>query len=314
MSVDEQKRLLSDMDMDEQKIREDFGLTAGQLQFRRNKLEEMDWDVTKFRQEYPLTLDECFQASGRSIFNKVNYQPTSEWKRHDPHMHLLDGHPDPSELYIIGADVGGGTGGDNSVAQIFQLGSLEQVGEWVDNRIEPDVFGEKLITIGKWFNEAFITCESNNHGILTLDRLRAGYSHSKMYIEDKKERRGANQPEALRHYGFRTTNSSKPFIVGKLRKFLKSDITIHSEALRNELSTFVETESGSLEAEEGCMDDRVIGCAMAIAGVEKGSLALLTYEPKAISPLDDPFTLDSMLNELNGRRDGFPIADQVIGN
>ncbi len=51
-----------------------------------------------------------------------------------------------------------------------------------------------------------------------------------------------------------------------LRKALRHNLKIYSSQLRAELSTFVQKDGGSLEAQEGCYDDRVIAMALAVTG------------------------------------------------
>lgn len=52
---------------EEVRLQERFGLTLGQLQWRRDKIHELD-DIKLFKQEYPLTPKEAFQSSGESHF------------------------------------------------------------------------------------------------------------------------------------------------------------------------------------------------------------------------------------------------------
>ena len=322
----QEDEVLSNLDetTNEEELVHKYGLTAGQIVYRREKLEELDYDVTRFRQEYPLTLDECFQASGSSIFGEINYIQTPDWEKYDRFLHLLKGHPQHGRMYIMGGDVSAGVGQDKSIIEIFDLQTLEQVGEWADDRIEPDVFGHKLNMLGRWFNDAFITVECNNHGIVTLQALRDGksdeniepYPSHMLYREVKKLKRGANQVEKLFNLGFRTTMKSKPFVIGKLRRYLNDDMVIHSEVLQGELNSYVENSTGGLEAEEGCFDDRVMACAMMLVGVEKSQLLMLPSTPAPYVPRleDDPFCLEAIMSELNAKNNPFPIRGQTLIN
>lgn len=118
------------------------GLTPGQLAWRRAKLEEMDYDLLLFMQEYPMTLDECFQASSQSIFQRVPFQPVDEWARLDRNYWGLTSHPRPDATYVAGVDVAGGVGQDYSVLQILCLNTGEQVAQYRSNGIDPEAFGE----------------------------------------------------------------------------------------------------------------------------------------------------------------------------
>lgn len=323
LSPEQEERIMSSLDAhwDEPELVEKFGLSAGQIAFRREKLEEMDYDLGLFKQEYPMTLDECFQATGKSLFTKVNLVVTPDWLREDRFFYRLKDHPIQGRFYAIGADVGAGVGKDNSTAQIVDLQSLEQVGEWVDNGIEPDLFGHKLNALGREFNNAFLTVESNNHGIVTLQSLRDGnetlgvpaYPSHLLYREFRRKKVGANEAEKLANLGFRTSSRTKPFMIGKLRKYLAEEIIIHSESLRDELNSFIETETGQLQAEEGCLDDRVIALAVAVVSIEKSALVMLPSPPPVIEykPEDDPFCLDFIIDEQQSKYGGFPIEGQT---
>ena len=294
-------------DIDEVDLFKTYGMNAMQLAWRRQVLEdELDGDVYSWNKEYPSCLDDCFQAAGGGIFRKVNYSETTEWKQVDANFWKLESHPRPNLHYIIGGDVSGGVGKDASVAEIFCLETAEQVGEYINNKIEPDIFGIKLAELGRMFNYAFIGCESNNHGILTLKTLQEHdhsisdrrYPSSKLYRTPAARRSGAkDQVRSLADLGVRTSVRSKPLIIGTLRKRLANDIVIHSVILKNELSTFVEDEIGHMGASSGCFDDTVMATGMVFYVESRGAIAL-TDEPITQEELKDAFSLDSIIEEL----------------
>ena len=289
----------------------DWGLQPGQIKFRRHKLAELEFDVNKFSQEYPMTIDECFQSSGKGIFKKVRFVESPDWVQAELRLWKLKDHPKPGHFYIIGADVGAGIGQDRSPAEIFDLSTLEQVGEYVTDSEAPDDFGHTLARLGEMFNMAFITVEANNYGITTLDHLESVYPEELIYTETRSSKIGANEPTLLLSLGFRTTHVTKPFLIGKLRTALATDMVIHSPELKSELSTFVEKNAGGLEAENGCFDDRVIAAACAVVSVSRATTALLPFEPQPIE-IEDPFSIEAAVKELRSRStNGYPIKSQV---
>lgn len=304
LTSEEEAEVLStlDPDLEEDKVLEFPGITPGHITFRRNKLEELDFDLGAFRQEYPLTLDECFQSSGAGLFYKVLYQPTKEWERISRYEFRLQGHPRPNGRYAIGADVSGGVGKDRSVAQVVDLQTCEQVARWKHDRTSPDIFGNTVLpALGEEFNNAFITVEKNNHGILTLSELLNCYPEHLLYTTAYRKERGEVM-NTLQMLGVNTTSSTKPYLIGGLRKALAQWFTIHCSMTRDELSSFVEKENGKLEAEEGCFDDEVIALAMAIHGWDR---AELETSPTVFLPVAqgvDPFSLDAIIEECHGRR------------
>ena len=286
-----------------------YRLDAGQILFRRAKLEEFDYDIQKWNQEYPASFDDCFQDAGSGIFHRVNFRPTPLWKKVDQYLWVLEGHPKVGRLYVIGGDVGAGVRKDSSVLEIFDVETLEQVGEWISNRIDPDAFASHATSVATTFNEAYIGIESNNHGILTLSELKKS-----TYPQYKIHRVGdaAAKPDPanrLAHMGVRTTSKSKPLMIGNLRKLVKRDMTIHSELLKNEMSTYVELEDGSLGAQEGCHDDTVMAAAVCMYIVPRAALALpdkdrSKLEQRYTKAEDDPNTFDSYLKKVEEARGG----------
>jgi hypothetical protein len=309
VSEEEEKRILGNLDsrLEEDTLVGEHGLTAGQIKFRREKLEEKDGDLDLFRQEYPMTIDECFRSTGRSIFHKVNYRPLpNNWLRISSELWGIKGHPKPQFHYVLGIDASAGVGADNSVIQIICLEQCRQVGEWVSDRVEPDVLGRKAASLGRYYNGAFIVVERNNHGLVTLHVLREEYSTGHIY----KER--VNPINPLMNYGFYTSSTTKPLMIGNLRTALaekEGGLVIHSPALKGELDTFIEHPNGKLEAEEGYKDDRVIALGMAVVGFRRAAI-YQHIEPPKPAEIYDPFTLDAIVDEMRGRRAAFPISPQ----
>lgn len=313
-------------DLEEQQLVKQYGLTAGQILWRRMVIEDdCDGDLYAWNKDYPSCLADCFQIAGGGIFQKVRYVETPDWikSEQDSQFHMLKGHPQPALHYAIGADVGAGVGKDNSAAEIFCLETEEQVGEYLNNRIEPDVFAHKLAKLGRTYNEAYISCESNNHGILTLKELTR-YDHEvvgplypahKVYRTPGISRKsGSDQVKRLIDLGVRTSVRSKPIIIGELRTALSNTATIHSVVLKNELSTFIEHEDGTMGASENCFDDTVMAAGMAFFTRSKAALVLLDrpIQPEEIPGHKVPFSLESMIHEMtdgrgpDGARDFFP--------
>ena len=283
-----------------------YGLTLEQLTWRREKLEELDFDLNLFKQEYPISLDECFQASGAGIFHKINYEVDDDWQKIETNLYALKDHYDhPTSIYGMGVDVAAGVGRDRSTIEVVDLIRNEQVAEWCADNIAPDYLAIKINEIGRHFNKAFVTVESNNHGLTTLLELIKIYPNELIY-SDKQD------SDKLVNYGYRTTSKTKPIYIGFLRKDFVDGLVIHSPLLRDELGTFVEKDSGKMEAQEGCFDDRVIALAICGIGVAKAGYTVSQIAQKAdVSAHLDPFSLEGMIESIKGtKRGGFPIPAQ----
>lgn len=277
LSPQEQMRFLSSLDEDigEPELLRSGALDIEQLAWRRDKIVEMDYSIQAFLEQYPLTLDECFQSDGASFFTRVKKGNLLRSMQKDPddrHLFVLPGHPDPKSTYVIGADISGGVGRDSSVAQIICLETLEQVGEWCNNRTQPDTFTDVLIGLSNRFNGAMINPERNSMGLVVVSGLqraiKAGTFQKARVYREKHE------------IGTTTTLSSKPRMIAMLRNALANELTVYSEGLISELQTFVE-QDGKLAAQSGCFDDRVMALAMAVHAIGRASMLFqLANKPK----------------------------------
>lgn len=299
LSEEEKRAVMASLraDLEEPEVCKAYGLTPEQIVWRRRVIEdECEGDLALWRQEYPSCLDDCFQLAKTGVFHQVNYQETPNWRQVDNNFFSLDGHPMRGRRYVIGADVAAGVGRDSSVAEIFCLDTEEQVGEWISNRVSPEVFAHHLSDLGHLFNDAYIGVESNNHGILTLSELlNSGYPRNLIH-RTPSQRRGSSVD-----LGVRTTVRSKPILIGLLRKKLSTSAIVHSPVLRNELSTFIEHEDGSLGAADGCFDDCVIAAAIAFFVQGRASLSLSPAPPPRTEEVD-PFSLDAIIQEREKAR------------
>ena len=250
-----------------------YGLTDEQLMFRRRKIAQNGRE--KFQQEYPSNADEAFIASGRPVFNPDQihamiqasksplYQMALEDKTFEKHPRgelRVWREKDPQELYYIGADVAIGIqNGDYSVAQILDS-QKRLVGSW-RGHVHPDYFADVLYALGIYYNEARIAVENNNHGLLTAIRLGRDLSYANTYTEVGEGQLNDRDSFTI---GFRTTVKTKPLIIDRLRAALRErEISIEDVVTLREMLSFIVTESGSMEAEEGCYDDCVMSLALA---------------------------------------------------
>ena len=254
-----------------------YGLDNEQIMFRRLKIAEKGHDL--FKQEYPCNADEAFLTSGRPVFppERVHemLQKTVEpiarktlvpaadgrWAWEDSRigeLHCFLPH-DPHETYYIGADVGMGVGQDSSVAQVFDS-KRRQAAVWRSNRVDPAHFGVVLACLGRFYSDAFVICERNNNGILTNRVLAHDEAYQRYYTEQVLDK--VSDMETT-HVGFLTSVKSKPLVVGKLRANIRDRaLEIYDRTTLEEMLSFVVTESGRMEAEQGTHDDCVIALAL----------------------------------------------------
>ena len=140
------------------------------------------------------------------------------------------------------------------------------------------------------------TCvEANNHGILTCTRLGKDMSYPNFFTEKIFDK--VTDKETIK-LGFTTTVKSKPLIIDELRASMREcEIELNDEFTIKEMLTYIVTETGKLEAEEGCFDDTVIALAL-VNHIHEGY-----YEP--IVNLDVTFPSEmvgDITGDLNRRR------------
>ena len=257
---------------EEEKIKNNFNLSLGQLYWRRLKIAESG--ELKFKQEYPSTADEAFVVSGANVFdidklNSLIPQPilgTKTWDNiskmfdnsKEGKLHLWD-YPKFDTPYVIAADVSLGVGQDYSTAVVLDK-EYKVLGLYRDNHIDPSTFGELLFYLGRYYNNAFLCVESNSMGIATLQRLEA-MNYVNMYKQTKIA--NVSNEEGVR-LGFRTTLSTKPAIIGNLKKLINDEaLYIPSNIMIQELKDYISTSTGRTEAAPGTHDDTVMALAMA---------------------------------------------------
>jgi len=258
---------------EEELLVEQHSLNDGQLYWRRLKIAE--GGELKFRQEYPATPDEAFITAGKSVFatDKVsNLIPVEPDKRmlfdfdsltwetaKDGNLDIWE-YPDWDSNYILAADVALGVGQDYSCAVVMDT-DRKVIALYRDNYIDPSKFGDLLFYLGRYYNNALLTVESNSMGVATLSRL-AQMNYINLY---KQTKISSISKEEGTVPGFRTTQVTKPHIIGNLKNAVENDdIWIASKTIIQELKDYVSTDSGRTEAAAGCHDDTIMATAIAL--------------------------------------------------
>jgi hypothetical protein len=258
---------------EEKELAKKYKLDNEQLMFRRRKIAQNGMEL--FQQEYPSYPDEAFLTTGRPVFNPAQLQDAlteardidqklalegEEWVNHHRGELQTYRKHDSGERYVIGADVAMGVrGGDWSVAQVLDS-KKRQVATW-RGQVHPDYFAEILRELGNYYNEAFIIVENNSHGILTATRLGKDYAYPNFFTEVQIDKLTDKETTKL---GFTTTSKTKPLIIDELRAAMREgELELNDKTTIREMLTYIVTESGAMEAEQGCYDDCVMSLALA---------------------------------------------------
>lgn len=257
---------------EEDELVENYSLDNDQLYWRRLKIGESG--EKKFIQEYPASAEEAFLVTGNSVFDQelvqmyearvpdyireFDYETSYFEDNKNGHLDMWTA-PSFEDRFIIGADVALGVGQDYSTAVVMNK-EREVCALFRDNYVDPSVFGDILFYLGRYFNNALLAVESNSLGIATLNRLKQ-MNYINLYYQTKAA--SLLNDEGAKP-GFRTTISTKPMIIGNLKRAIEEhDIRLHSDVILNELRTYVSAENGSTNALAGNYDDTVMALAIA---------------------------------------------------
>ena len=119
--------------------------------------------------------------------------------------------------------------------------------------------------------------ERNNHGHSTLNTLRNACHYPRLYWHTRYDAHGRAQPIL----GWPTDAATKPILVDDLAAAIADHaILIRAPGLVDECRSFVTTDSGSQQAQEGAFDDRVIALGIAWQARKRGVSRVLTIRPE----------------------------------
>lgn len=240
--IEEQKRKYTGVEYDI-RINGEFRLLSGNSVFDTEKIEFIMKNLPKYSQGF---LDYSGVESGIKFKDKQN----GVLKVWSP--------PIPNKRYFIGADIGLGVGGDPSCAVVLDE-ELKQVAE-LHGQIAPDQMGEQIHRLAKWYYDAWVGIEANSFGIACIDSIKKKYS--KLYFSYKVDQRSDIK---TRRVGWWTDSKTKPLMIGEYAKAVREEsIEINSRELLEEMTTYVLGDDGSVNAEVGCHDDRVIAIMIAL--------------------------------------------------
>ena len=136
------------------------------------------------------------------------------------------------------------------------------------SHVHPAYFAEVLNDRGAMYGFPRLIVESNNHGILTVNKLNEEFAYPYLYTEETLDKQTQEYRTRL---GFNTLGPSKAFIINELRAVVVNEsIEIPDRAILSEMTTYVVDENGKMGAEKGSNvdgerihDDLVMALAMA---------------------------------------------------
>ncbi len=199
--------------------------------------------------------------------------------------------PLPKHAYVIGADVAEGLEhGDFSCGQVLDIETGFLVCSWHD-KTDPDLFGEALYDLGRFYNTALIGVEINSIGHTTITSLRKR-NYPRLF---RRRVVGQITQGMAPQYGWHTNHVSKGIMIADLGAALREGaIDIRDEHTLAELRTYIReyTAAGAVKTHGSPHDDRVMALAIA---VQMLNFAHVDVEEEKV---DDTGTFDWWMRQI----------------
>lgn len=242
-----------------------------------------DWYAAKKRdlpewqlaQEYPDNEEDAFLKSGRPVFDLsiIRALETREpiakgYIKKEGLKFVEDGGnlhiyawPDSEGKYVIGADPSQGMEhGDFAAVHVINARDGAVVAHW-HGHIDPDLLATEILDpLGKFYGQALIGVESNNHGLTTLKFLKEICHYFPIYYQRSPQYKRSVPTDIL---GYRTTQVTKPLMIDELNEALRSGrVVCEDEPTLIELRTYTRDDKGKMSGSP--FDDRTISLAITV--------------------------------------------------
>lgn len=251
-------------------------LDAHQKAWYVKKSEEQDQDM---KQEYPSFALEAFRASGRPVFSLEKISRDIRRAKLKPHRIGFMGpdgrfredkegtlkifiSPDPKEAIAIGGDVAEGLeGGDYSATSGLNK-KLQQV---FTSKLhtDPDLFGEHMVHLARYYHDALLAPEINNHGHTTLSAIKR-MDYFNIYEREVKEEIAEDLQKKV---GWHTNVKTKMQMLDELKAAYRDDsIEINCEETLREMMTLSVEDNGDVVLNG---KDRVVALAISLQAIRQ---------------------------------------------
>jgi len=256
-------------------IQQSYGITDGQLLWRRWKIKELMSTShglglngeQLFKQEYPATVMEAFQSGGGNVFDAEKLDAMNPKKpiqfSTDKVQLLIDKgfniwvEPEDGE-FLIGCDPSDGEGADFSCIDIWDKNTLEQVGQYY-GKLRPDELAEYIKLAAETYNRAFVGVENNMlTTILFLTKIYNNYYYTTL-VDERTDKR-------TKKIGWRTSTKTRDLMIDEfIIAFEEGDLKINSLLTISEMKTFIRNpDNGKREHSVGKHDDALFAGFIAI--------------------------------------------------
>ena len=213
----------------------------------------------KYNQEVLMT----FLGSSKTLLNNDTLarlafdNPIKEYDGQEAGLKIYKW-PEKNRSYVITVDVSRGRHMDYSAFTIFDISDYPHTiaATYRNNEISPLLYAALINNVGRKYNMAYALIEINDIGGQVADTLWNEYEYEQMFWTKSGEVLGKTGVDP--YPGIRTTKKTKRIGCANLKDLIDNNQLIINDFYQiQELSTFVQKDNGSYEADDGFNDDTV---------------------------------------------------------
>lgn len=264
---------LTEEEKDKQKL---FGLTLGQIAWRRAKILSLK---RLFKQEYPEDPDTCFLSSGTPFFDldvvlalleshdrvKGLYK---QWREQNiPGGTIVYTEPpEPGKRYVVAVDASEGLAhSDPCVIACMDHETGSQIA-WYYGRWRPETTAKHAADLAIYYNNALVAIERQNHGHSVLNTIQNVIGYRNLFYSKNERGQPGPSPSGVGRLGWDTNVETRPIMLDELETRVR-EISLapcwRQRDFLSECTSFKLQSDGQYRADEGAHDDTVMAWAIA---------------------------------------------------
>ena len=261
------------------------------MEFHNLKWEQVYWYYNKWgdlkdlvKQEYPCTEDEAFLATGRCVFDQEAIVRRREhlrrlykesppirgtflyiWQDPETKNRILNDtirfregengfltvyeQPQEGYPYVIGGDTKG-EGSDFFSATVINNHTGKRAAV-LHGQMDPDTYAHQVYCLGRYFNDALISIETNFdiYPVQELQRLQ----YPRQYVRKQYD---TYTGEYQKRFGFKTDGNTRPAMIDRETILLRDNLDLFTDiAMLGECITFIYDKNSRPDAQSGKHDD-----------------------------------------------------------
>lgn len=180
--------------------------------------------------------------------------------------------PNSTLRYAIGVDVSEGLEtGDFSSAFVINS-EYKQMASW-HGKLDPDLLGKDMVKLAKYFNDAILAVEINNHGHATAAAIKnVGYGN--VYVREVKEERSDQYTKKI---GWQTNTKTKTKMLDEFVALYRDNlIEIRDVNLLKEMMELIVEPDGNVLLGG---KDRVVAACISCQAIKQAGSTYKAYVP-----------------------------------